>query len=397
MRFIFFYLLVPFCVWSQQVINSEEFFKSGMRNFIEPEETTRKNTNFPWVEKYEFRTSTRDSDFSRQAYTVRLSTSSSRIRNAQKAIYDEISNTPNFEWQDTYCNQLMIINNDWLSLYIINENKNLLEQLLGIMNDKKAIYEKMFGTLDIDPAKLLKLKSDRTDIKISLHDLRIQQEYLIKLYGFSTIQIDFSDFITTENITEDLFEKSISDEVLHIKDVEFQYKKSLLDKEMALEAAEGKKVLDFVQVKYSGPHSDLLKVRLSLGLSLQLSNSGSRKIKMQELKIEKENLNRTFERNTNEIQKEVGLLKYKLHADIENYSYLLEIGQEEGEELERLSNNISQSQGTSPFLLLAIKERKLSLKINLLRVKKELLQDYLTYLLKSQRLYQSERVNYFYR
>lgn len=388
-------MIVPFTVWSQQRINSEVFFNSGLDNFMIEEKNNGETMNFPWIEKYDFRTETRDSEFDRQEYMIRFSTNSSKIRNAQKALYEEMKNAPDFEGQDSYCDRLMRIHNDWLSLYIINENKKILQQLLVVLDDKKSIYEKMFGGFQIDPSKILRLKSDRTDIKISLQELRIKQECLLKQYGFSSIaQLEFQDFVTIENITKHFYEKLISNKDILLKDEEIEHKIKLLNKEMELVSAEQRKVLDFVQFKYTGPHSDLIKERLSIGLAFQLSNSGSKKLKIQELKLEQEELNIKSKRTAKEDQKEIEIIAYELQKNIQMYSYFLDITKEEREELETLSTNISQSQEASPLLLLNIKERNLSLKLDSLKIKKSLLDDYLTYLLKSEILCSTNGVNY---
>ena len=394
MRFIFFYLL-PFSLWSQQVIDSEAFFTAGLESYVDVATSSNKSINFPWIEKYDFRTETRDSEFDRQEYTARFSLSTPRIRNAQKALYDQLRTAPDSKGLEMACDRMMRIHNDWLTLYIINENKNLFQNFLNILDDKQLIYEKMVGILDIDPEKLLKLKADRTDLKISLNDLRVRQKYLLLQYGFVFTEIDFDDFVAIDTITKDFLVPDLSTSGVKFQDVETEHKKSLLDKEIALVNAEQKKVLDFVQVKYTGPHSDLIKERISVGLSLQLSNSGSKKLKIQELKIKQEELNVTSKRNSNEIDRELEEVTINLQKDIETYSYYSDVIQDEGNELRILSENISQSQGTSPILLLDIKQRSLSLKLDLLVIKKELLEDYLVYLLKSEKLCEMDGVNYF--
>ena len=393
MRFFLFYLL-PFSIWSQQMIDSEAFFNASLGNYIETNRVSNKNINFPWVEKYGFRTETGDSEFERQEYSVRLSISSPGIRNAQKALYDELRSAPDSKGLDMYCVRMMIIHNDWLTLYIIEENKKLLENSLAILDDKQLIYQKMFGTLNIDPEKLIKLRSDRTDLKISLNDLKIRKKYLLLKYGFVFTEIDFSNFLTVKTITREFLSSDLLTSGLESQNIEIEHKKRVLDKEIALVNAEQKKILDFVQVKYTGPHSDLIEERISIGLSLELSNSGSKKLKIQELKIKQQQLSTTSQRNNNQRNTELTVLTNNVQRDIATFSYYSDIIQEEVLELAQLSKNISQSQGTSPLLLLDIKERNLSLKLDLLTVKKELLEDYVLYMVKSERLCNTDGINY---
>ena len=106
MRFIFFYLL-PFSIWSQQIIDSKAFFSAGLENYVNLNTTTNKSINFPWIEKYDFRTETRDSEFDRQEYTARFSVSSPRIRNAQKSLYDQLRNAPDSKGLEMSCDCLL--------------------------------------------------------------------------------------------------------------------------------------------------------------------------------------------------------------------------------------------------------------------------------------------------
>ncbi|MEZ5044874.1 MAG: hypothetical protein R2828_33560 [Saprospiraceae bacterium] len=166
MWLFFFFFLIPVACYSQQIINAEQFFEIGLSKYQEAEKTSKKNVNFPWIDQYEFRTETRDFDLGQQEYTFRLSPSTTRIRNAQKAYYGEMRNAPDFDGEEIYCDLKLSIHLDWLSLYILNENKNVLDELLVILNDKQSIYQKIVETYDIDPQKLLNLQVEKSDIDI---------------------------------------------------------------------------------------------------------------------------------------------------------------------------------------------------------------------------------------
>ena len=394
MRLSIFFLLLPFICLSQQTINAEQFFALGLSGYREAERPAGENVNFPWIDQYDFRTETRDFDLDKQEYTFRVSPSTAKIRNAQKALYEEFRNAPDLDGQEIYCDYILSLHTDWLALFILNENISAMNELVVILNDKQTIYERMVGTYEFDPEKLVKLQTEKSDIEISMNQLKLERDYLLNKYGIQDQEIEFGDFITVEAISEFLANNILSLSESEMVDLETEYKKQLLNKEIELESSEKKKLIDFVQRKYTGPHSDALQEKLSVGLGFQLSNSGSQKLKMQELQIEQEELNRKAESNSREKQEKLITLENKLQSDIQAFFHFQKTMQEERTQLQNLSSKIAQKEGTSPLFLLNIEERHLSRKIKALNEKEDLLKDYLKYLQQSGKMCQPAFVKY---
>ena len=394
MRLSIFFLLLPFVCLSQQTITAEQFFFLGLSNFEAIEKTAGERVNFPWIDRYELRTETSDFDFDKQEYTFRVSPSTAKIRSAQKAYYEAMRNAPDFEGQEIYCDLVLSLHIDWLSLFILQENQSILDDLAVILNDKQTIYERMAGTYEFDPEKLVKLQTEKSDIQISLNQLELERDYLLNHYDLQDQELDFGDFITVEAMSTWLANNLLSLNASGMTDQATAYKKQLLLKEMELESSENKRLIDFVQLKYNGPHSDALQERVSIGLGFQLSKSGSQKLKMQELQIEQEELNRKSERNMQENQEKLSTLENKLQSDIQAFFHFQKIMEEERAQLQKLSGQIAQKEGSSPLFLLDIEERHLAMKLKSLNQKEDLLRDYLRYLQQSDKMCQSEFVNY---
>ncbi len=394
MRLIIIIIFLPIYAWSQGTIDADDFFRNGLSNYKQTEKQKVENVNFPWINRYEFRTETRDFDFEKQEYTFRLSPSTPSIRNAQKLYYEEMSNAPDFEGDEIYCNQLHNVHTDWLELFIISEHQRLLDDLRTIIEDKQSIYEKMIASYEIDAEEILNLKIEKSDLKINQNILILKQEYLLNKYGITEKNINFGDFVKIETISTLLPSVSDLGKNHNIVDNETAYKTLLINKELELETAEKKQLIDFFQVKYNGPHEDPFQERISVGLGFQFFNSGSTKLKMQELKIEQEELRTKSERWAKEkLTRLTGMLG-KLERDIKAYVGYQEIMLEERRELEQLRDNISQSTGTSPLLLLEIEERHISMKMEALSMKEELLEDYLEYLQESEKMCQAIPFNF---
>lgn len=395
MRLIIFYLLVPYFCFSQQTINAEQFFSIGLSDSEQVENTTKEKINFPWIEEYQFRTETSDFEFNRQEYTLRVAPSTGKIRNAQKALYQELKNAPDVDGQEIYCDLVLTLHTDWLKLFMLSENKKVLDQLAIVLNDKQTVYERMIGTYDFDPQKLLKLKIEKSDMDIALNKINQERNYFLNKYNIQDQEIDFDSFATIEDISKYLANTTLlAESQPEFIDLEIEHKKQILLKEMALESAEKKKLFDFAQVKYNGPHEDLFRERVSMGIGFKLSNSGNTKLKMQELQIEQEELTREAKRNIQERQEQIKILANKLQTDIQVFFHFQKTIKEERAQLQELSSKISQKEGTSPLFLLDIEERHLSMKIKSLDRKEDLINDYLKYLYQSDKMCQTGFVNY---
>ena len=394
MKLSILFLLFPFACLSQQTINADQFFALGLPGFEQIEAPVREVVNFPLIEKYEFRTETRDFNLQDQEYSFRISPSTPRIRRAQSAYYDGLINAPDFEGQEMYCDFLLSLHADWLSLYIINEKINVLNELAVILSDKQTIYERMVGIYDIDVQDLVKLQTEKSDIDISLNMLIQEQDYLLNKYNIQHPEFDFSNFITVETVSDYLEASLPSLNENEMVDLENEYRAQLLMQEIELETSENRRVIDFVQFKYNGPHSDALQERVSIGLGFQISTSGSDKLKMQELQIEQEELNRKSERMLLEKQEKLRTLENGLQSAIQTFFYFQEIMQNERTLLQGMIQDIPRTEDASLLLLLDVEERYHSMNIKSLNKLEDLLGDYLKHLKLSGKMCQSAFVNY---
>ncbi len=397
MRQAIFLLLLPWVGLAQPTINADQFFALGLSNFKQIEKSTTEEVHFPWIDRYEFRTETRDFDFDEQEYTFRVTPSTAKIRNAQKNLFEEMRNKPDFEGQEIYCDYVFSLHNDWLSLLILSEHIDILHELEVLLQDKQSVYEKMLGTYEFAPERLVKLRTERSDLEISLNRCLLEKDFLLDKYNLQNQEIDFNNFITIEAISAYLTNDIPSLKKAETVDLEIAHKQQLLSKEIELESSEKKQLIDFVQFRYNGPHSDAWRERLSVGLGFQLSTSGNRKLKMQELQIEQEELKQESKRNIREKQEKLILFEKKLQGDIQAYFHLQKIAQEERGQLQTLSTKIAQKEGSSPLVLLDIEERHLRLKLKALNNKEDLIRDYLEYLRQSDTMCQPTFINYLIR
>ena len=395
MRLLIFYLLIPSICFTQSNIDAKQFFSLGLAQSTYEEKSSGEDISFPWINQYEFRTESRDFDFTSQEYTFRVSPSTGKIRKAQKAYYEQIRNAPDFEVQDAQCELLLSLHEDWLTLFILQKQKDVKDELVTILNDQQTIYERMVGSLDFDPQKLIKLQMDRSDSKMAINKLLSEEEALLEKYGIQNEILDFDDFATVEFIAKNLEVSALSGfDKENLVDLKTEYKKELLNREMEMELAEKKQIIDFAQIKYTGPHTDLWRERVSVGLGFQFSNSGSDKLKMQKLKLEKEELTRKSEWGVIQKKEKLNALRSSLRRDIKAYFDFQKIREEEVVQMQNLETKITQKEGVSPLFLLEIAERNISMKSKALSKKENLIKDYLKYLYQSGSICQTESINY---
>jgi hypothetical protein len=392
LRIVLILILFPFLVISQQTIDADQFFAMGMSTFQQGEKISRADIKFPWIEQYEFRTETRDFDFDQQEYTFRISPSTSKIRKAQKALYQQMNEAPDFESEAVFCDFLLSLQYDWLSLFILNEHKIVLEQLAIVLDDKRTIYERMAGTFDFDVEKLVKLETAKSDLAIALNEIDLENNFILGKYNIVNQTLDFNNFATIETITNEVNQSMTN--AANLLDPEIAYDKQMLIKEYALEEAEKKQLIDFAQLRYVGPHSDLFKERLSLGLGFQIPNSGNRKLKMQELQIRQDELDREAKRELNEQHGSINELKRELRRDMLAFTHFQKTMNEERDQLTTLAKQVIQKEGTSPLFLIDIEERYLSTQIKSLKKKEDLFSNYLELLDQSGKICQQPFVNY---
>ena len=386
--FIFWILICPVLAFSQPVIDANAFFEAAL-SLQEPEEASAtKGRYFPWVETFDLRTETRDFDFGQQEYTFRLSPSSPGKRKAQRALYDHLNKGHQLEVQENNCDRLSRIYADWLNLYLIRGRMDILDKQAEILTDKQRIYEKMAGAYDFEFRKIIQLHTDRSDVAIEQNELQLEQAFLCEQYLLGECVFDFSDFIPIDRVLDWLeAEAPARNRMTHPG---IAYEKEWIQKELALEKAKNRQLFDFVQLRYVGPHENLLSERVHLGIAFRIPNSGARKLKMHELQLQ----GYESDMEARQYQFETSAAQQQLRLRIRDYEFYMQTVRQERTQLEQLGDKISRQEGFDPFLLLEIEERQLETREKALRKKEMILLDYLDYLEDTGQMCEMPFVNY---
>ncbi len=394
LRITILFILFPFLLHTQTTSDGTAFLTHALVTvdsslIVKSYETVY----FPWIEEYEFRTETNDFDFQEQEYVLRLSPSTARKRKAQARLYSLLQARPDVELQAAFCDKSAQVHADWLSLYIIDIQLKQLDALNKNLEDRSRVYEKYMGIYKFDFQKLVEIEQNKTDLNLKQFSLNKERAYILAKYNLGLQEFDFSKFITTDDILETLANDK---RMVHSNNlIEDAYKLDMINAEIDLEKAEQSQILDYVQLRYSGPHDDQFKERLSIGMGIRLPNDGNRKLKLKELQLDYDRILADQEMDKQDAEYKYLEIKQELQESLEVYNYYQEQIQKERSQLKNLSAKITAEEGYNPISILDIEERAISNDVERIEILEDILFDYLDYLIRSEKLCSSELNNFF--
>lgn len=389
MRILILALFCPLLLVGQGKVDADAFFSIGMAQAQVLASESEKKVTFPWIEKYDLRTETRDMDPAQQEYTLRLSPTSPGRRKALKGAYNHLAEKPDFEGEEVACERRMEVHLDWLTLFVLHQQLVELQAYQDVLTDKQAVMEKLVGTYEFDVKKLLTLEMDKNDLSIDIYNLQQQADRIAGRYSLRFSDLNFEGFIDVDMISKTFSGLQLSQMK---EDPELMYKRTQVQRELALERSENRQYLDFVQVKYRGPHTDLLNERVSIGLGINIANPGDRKLKIQELTFEQDQIEREVNYKQAEQGQRLSQLAEKLNSDLASLAFQKKISEREQERLKSISDLISQKEGFDPLLLLDMKERRIQVRLSMLQKLENIYVVYLKYLDVTGRMCEEDRI-----
>lgn len=365
---------------AQANVNTRAFFGLAAEATTPPASRTT-NAKMPWFENYELRTETRDFDLDRQEYTFRISPSTRRKVRAQESLYRHLEAAPDFEEEDERCRALADRYADWLEMYLLAQEENLLVQLERVRTDEATVLNRLAETLDFDWADLIKARQEQTDLQIEYLTVQDRSRRYLEGYGLQNVTLDFTDLLSLRDVRNRLREADFDR-----TDPEIAFELETISRELELERAERKQYFDFAQLRYQGPHNDPFRERLAVGVALQLPSSGNQLVKVRELELKEASLRREQSREAANGSADFQERRLALLEGIDRYDAFSELYLREAQEFEALSGKLTARQGVNPLPLLRIKARALRNDLKLLRLEAELYDGYLDLMERNGRL-----------
>jgi len=237
-----------------------------------------------WIEEVEIRTETEDFEWRKQEYLVRFRPSTPRIRRAQSRSINLSRQEIDLHRNDFRAEATHYLLEELLHIYYLQGRATLHDELLQLYRDEEKLLQKMLAeekqsikdVLEVE-AKIQQLTLDKENDTYLLEQLAVRQNLP------ATEQL-----ISMEKIALQL--NAVNWTAIKSGDREDLLALSQIDAERELEEAEQNRLIDFAQVRYNGPHSDIWAERLAVSLAFELPYSASRKLKLEELEVEQATL-----------------------------------------------------------------------------------------------------------
>ncbi len=364
-----------FCLFTlngQETISFDDYLKTslsideGLFNF------SKNQTDFKpsWIDEVQLRTQTDEFDFDRQQYTIRVRPSTGKVRKKQKDLFELYKRNSEFQLEDWKRDFVKSAYTACLTIYSTEQELDLQKKLLVLLNDQELVLQKLTQLPDFNVKELIDIQKDQYNLKIDIHKNESR---------FSTIlpvgqKIDLSNLISIDAIQQKIQETFTTPSfALQEKALEEQ----LIDAEIALEQAERKRYWDYLQFRYNGPHDDILKERLSIGLGFQIPTSSDGKLKVEKLLMEKESIGSEYlideKRRDIQIQRKITSIQLLL----DERAFTQKLLQTFNQKSEELAKRASQQQISNPLLLLYNKTNQLKQQLGLLDLEKDIYNEYL--------------------
>ena len=392
-------ILALLCLWSgsavaQEVIRSDAFLEKMSQDPTVPSEnySNRRRVRLPWIESYEYRTETNEFDPAQQEHALRLSPSSPGLHKARSRLAEHYQNKRSLAETFYRHDRIEAAYQSWTDLYVREQKLRIYTQLQAILTDRLTIRQKQLQSLDADVKDLLDMRERLNDARVRQYELELSVQSLREQLGLEAADVVFDDMVTVDQILLRLATDSI--EINDPQLAEYHYERELLDRELALERAEKRQFLDFVQVRYEGPHDDLLRERVQLRAGFVLPTSGNRNLKIEELRLEQEELAREQQVKGELLTRRIAARQRAVLDGIRVYQTFRRIKDKEIEQLEEVARALAQRKGSDPDLLLKINEDTEQVRLEKLERLEEIYDDYLDYLALTGQLFDEPLRNY---
>ena len=324
-----------------------------------------------WIRELEFRTETEDFLIDKQEYLIRFRPTYPGERNAQSNLI-KVSKE---EWDINVLNFENDLNryllDELLVIRQVNEKISLLTELLQVYEDQKQLISDQLYSGKFNLKDLSQIDGDIRTIKsqINQHQLRVD------ILSQKNILPDTDQLLSIQNISQQLTQQDLLQQSsINTEERNFELRK--VEAEIEMEKIEAGRIFDFIQLRYNGPHNDLLRERMAVGVNIQLPNNGRQKLSMEELRVEQ--LLRQQELDQQQL-----LDSIRLTGELDDFTLLIRqwdynaaVIEQADSELKQLINKGINIEFENPDIILYEKEQLLKLRENQIELEGDIYQSY---------------------
>lgn len=315
-----------------------------------------------WIRELEFRTETDEFILDRQEYLIRFRPTLPRERRAQEELIEVSRMELELEKMDfdRKINQLIL--DELLLIWQTTEEQSLNEELLTILEDQKTIIEGKLGERSFNLKDLSKAEQEIRTVEEKIFEGSLKMKQWKDKSGLPEV----NNMVDPEKLMVRI-SSGLTNQTNFLQNASRDFERKKINAEIELEKAEESRIFDFFQVRYDGPHSDILRERLSMGISLQLPYSSRNKLRQEELKLEQLLAEQVFEYEKRLDSIELVMDLEKINNLIEKRRFQKEKINDQTEEIQSLLEIGLDADDNSPELILFKKEQLLKNRLKLMR------------------------------
>ena len=225
---------------------------------------------------------------------------------------------------------------------------------------------------------LIQIDKDLAEIEEDI----FQSELRLEALGEQSFRPNTSQIISIKNLASQ-FENFRSSGQPNIDDLEHIFEMEKINAEIELEKAEERRIFDYIQLRYNGPHSDLLKEKIALGIGIEFPHSSDQKLRLEELRVEQLILEQ-------EMSQQQKLDSLEMAENFKELKYLLDQWLYQEKLIRKINDDVSifnQSQldiaSNPPELILYHKKQLVDIQIDHLELENDIYDKYLDILEKT--------------
>ncbi len=384
-------LFGPSQLFAQEVLRFDDFLQKSIEEVdkVLGERAERRTFKAFPIEDIQIRTETDRLDFNRQEYLLRVRPTSFKLENAQSSFYNILQDQMNYERQALKADFIENAYQDWLAIYFASKKLEIHEQQLILLEDEEKVLQKLSQLPGSSVKDLIDIQKDIFDLKIDIH----KKEQFLKKTLTSDKEIDANGMVTVERIKERLNAKEISGVSANLLQ-ETVFDLQLVDAEINMEEADRKRYLDYVQVKYSGPHDDFFREKVAIGVGFQIPFSNSGKLKLEELDIKKKITQNEFQVKMKLEEDQIEKQQQEIELLLEEWEFSKKLYEDIKIQSEGLIQKAIRKEGATPLLMLKNKKDLVKYDLDLLEVEEAIYEEYVNLLILTGKLFEEPFENY---
>ncbi len=384
-------LLSQINLFAQEQLRFEDFFQETITLMDKVLTDKAFNSSFKIapIQEIQIRTETDELDFNRQEYLVRIRPTSSKVMNAQNKYYQIFMEQKNFERLKLKKDFVEAAYFDWLDLYTATKELAKQKELLILLKDEEKVINRIAQVPGNSVKDLIDIQKDVYDLKLEIHKIEKFLEQSLPL----GLEVDTLAMVSISSIARKI--ESGESSMLPVNEqLENALDLQLLDAETAIEIAEQQRVLDYIQVKYGGPHDDQFREKVSVGVGIQLPFSSANRLKMEEITMEKELMENEFQVQARLYEIEVNKQKKEIELLIDELNYAKQLFKGIKFRSQELVNRAAKQEGTNPLPMIKNKKDLIKYDLDMLKLEEAIYKEYIDLLILTGKLFEEPFQNY---